>query len=289
MVLLTAVTLALSVPVVAQEQDLGQLFIETVDADGQVVLGLTPSDFAVQEDDTRVNIVSVERVGPMKVELLVDNGDRMSEMAALNPLRDAMEVFLDTLGPEHEVSLLTIARNIQRRVDFTMDREELKQSAEEIFLESGTGAVMLDGIKETWERRFEGDETLPVMVLILTDGTENSSNYSETEYADLVDMLIVNNVTVHILQLSGRGGSIMSQYGRNIAENTGGMFETIAAATAMQQWMETYAERLNAHSAEMSKRYRVLYEPPDPRGAEIAAGARQGVNIRLFVNLHMEQ
>ena len=166
LVLLTAVTLALSVPVVAQAQDLGQLFIETVDADGQVVLGLTPSDFAVQEDDTRVNIVSVERVGPMKVALLVDNGDRMSEMAALNPLRDAMEVFLDTLGPEHEVSLLTIARNIQRRVDFTMDREELKQSAEEIFLESGTGAVMLDGIKETWERRFEGDETLPVMVLI---------------------------------------------------------------------------------------------------------------------------
>jgi hypothetical protein len=53
-------------------------------------------------------------------------------LAALYPLRDATEVFLDTLGPEHEVALFTIARNLQRRVDFATDREELKASAEEI-------------------------------------------------------------------------------------------------------------------------------------------------------------
>ena len=101
---------------------------------------------------------------------------------------------------------------------------------------------------------------------------------------------------VNVLQLSGRGGSIrggnistMPEYARSIAENTGGMYETIVTATGMPEWMERYARRLNAHAADMSKRYRVRYEPPDPRGAQIAAGARPGVNIRLFVDVRMER
>jgi hypothetical protein len=256
-----------------------------------VVPGLTPSDFLVLEDDTRVNIVSVEPVGPMKVALLIDNGDRMSQLAALYPLRDATEMFLDTLGPEHEVALFTIARNLQRRVDFTMDREALKASAHEIFLDSGAGTPLLDGVRETWERHYDGDETLPVLVLILTDGPENSRNYSDAAYAAFVESLIADGVMVNVLQLSGgsRGDSVSSSvmrgYARNIAGNTGGAYETFSAVTGMAEWMRRYAERLNAHHAEVSKRYRVLYEPPDPRGAQISAGARPGVAIRLFVDL----
>ena len=148
----------------------------------------------------------------MKVALLLDNSDRMSQLAALYPLRDATEVFLDTLGPEHEVALFTIARNLQRRVDFTTDREELKASAEEIFLDSGAGTPLLDGIRETWERHYDGEETLPVMVLMLTDGPENSRNYSDTAYAEFVETLIVDGVMVNVLQLSGgsRGSSASS-------------------------------------------------------------------------------
>ena len=290
LVLLVAVGLVLSAPAVAHAQDLAQLYIETLDADGQVVPDLTPADFVVQEDDTPVNIVSAERIGPMKVALLIDNGDGMNSMNALISLRDGMAGFLDTLGPEHEVSLLTLGRSIQRRVDFTTDREELKESANSIFLDNGAGTIMLDGIRETWERRYEDDELFPVMVLILTDGTESSSNYSDPEYLALNQMLISNGVTVNILQLQGRGGSQMSGFAVNISGNTGGMYQSIAAATGLSQWMRDFAERLNAHHAEMSKRYRVRYEAPEPRGAQISAGvSRSGVNIGLFVGLRLEQ
>ncbi|MXW36247.1 MAG: hypothetical protein F4Z60_12440 [Chloroflexi bacterium] len=70
---------------------------------------------------------------------------------------------------------------------------------------------------------------------------------------------------------------------------TGGVYETITTATGKPEWLRRYAERLNAHYAEVSKRYRVLYEPPNPRGAQISAGARPGVNIRLSVDLRLEQ
>lgn len=289
LILLAAVTTGLSSPVTAEAQDFAQLFIEPTDANGEVIGDLGVDDFIVQEDDTEVNIVSADRVGPMKIALLIDNGQQMSEMNALNSLRAGMDGFFDTLEPEHEVSLFTIGRNIQHRVDFTLDREELKESAGSIFLDQGAASIMLDGIRETWERRYEEDDVFPVMMMVLTDGTENSSNYSDPEYLQLMQTLIDNGVTVNILQLSSRGGSVMSQYALNFTENTGGMYHSIAAASGLAQWLPTFAERLNAHHAEMSKRYRLRYEPPDPRGAQIAAGARGAEGIRLFSSLRVEE
>ena len=114
---------------------------------------------------------------------------------------------------------------------------------------------------------------------------------AEAQALGFVETLIVDGVMVNVLQLSGgsRGSSasssVMRGYARNIAGNTGGVYETFSAVTGMAEWMRRYAERLNVHYAEVSKRYRVLYEPPDPRGARISAGARPGVNIRLFVDL----
>ena len=98
---------------------------------------------------------------PMRIALLVDNGDRIYETNANNPLRSGLNAFLETLPPQHEISLFTIARNLQRRVDFTADRDELKDGVGLINATSRSSAVLLDGLKETWERRFEDDVGIP--------------------------------------------------------------------------------------------------------------------------------
>ena len=289
-----AIVVALSAILVAPSavaaQALGQLFIEVSDATGQFVPGLTTSDFVVREDGTEAGIVSVEPVGPMKIALMVDNGDRMVETNALNPLRDALNGFLDIVPPPHEVSLFTIGRNIQRRVDFTTDRAALKESAGSIFLDRGAGSVVLDGIRETWERRFEDDEPFPVFVMVLTDGTESSGNYNENEYVDLVNELITNAITVHVVLLSSRGGSVVNQYALNLTQNTGGIYENIAAATGLGQTLVGIGERMNAHYENVSKRYRVVYERPNPPGAQISASlTRPGARITgLFAGLRMQ-
>lgn len=284
------VSLLLVTPSAATAQALGQLFIEVVDGAGQFVSGLTTADFVVREDETEAGIVSAEPVGPMKIALLVDNGDRMVESNALNPLRDALDGFLDAVPQPHEISLLTIARSIQRRVDFTTDRARLKESAGEIFLDRGAGARVLDGIKETWERRFEDDEPFPVFVMVLTDGTESSGNYNEDEYVELVNELITNAVTVHVVLLSSRGGSVINQYALNLSQNTGGLYENIAAATGLEQTLTGVAERMNAHYENVSRRYRVVYERPNPPGAQISASVtRPGAGITgLFAGLRMQ-
>lgn len=285
-----AVSVLLVAPSVAGAQALGQLFIEVVDGAGQFVPGMTPADFVVREDGREAGIVSAEPVGPMKIAFMVDNGDRMVEMNALNALRNGMQGFLEAVPPPHEISLFTIGRNIQRRVDFTTDRGELQRSAGEIFLDRGASAVVLDGIRETWERRFEDDEPFPVFVMVLTDGTEGSGNYNENEYVELVNELITNSITVHVVLLSSRGGSVINQYALNLTGNTGGIYENIAAATGIEQMLVSIAERMNAHYENVSRRYRVVYERPNPPGAQISASiTRSGARIAgLFVGLRMQ-
>ena len=268
-------------PTAVMGQQVGQLYAEVLDPSGMVATDLTPADFTVAEDGNEGTVLSAELGNvPMRIALLVDNGDRIAEANAVNPLRDGLAAFLDTLPPQHEVSLLTIARNIQQRVDFTTDRDELKESASEIFADRGAGTVLLDGINETWDRRFDEGERFPVFVLVLTDGSESSSFYNDDEYAEFIEMLISNDIAVHTMIFSQRGGSNVSQYSRNITENTGGLYENLASETGMADALTMIATRLGENYEQVSKRYRIIYERPDPPGAQISIQLnRPGYNV----------
>ena len=280
-----------AIPAPAVGQQLGQLYVEATDASGQPVADLSASDVVVLEDEVEATIVSVTRAdAPMRIALLVDSGDRVSETRGLNALRDGLRAFLDTLPPQHEIALFTIARQIQRRVDFTTDRDELRDAVGLIFDERGASTILLDGVRETWERRFDEDDAYPVIVLVLTDGTEGSSNYNDNRYEQLLTTLIVNDITLHTVIVNSRGGSNVSQYSLNLTQNAGGLYRNIATPTGLTNELTTVATRMGEHFDEVAKRYHVVYERPDPAGASISLRLNRGdVNIRLFGNKRIEQ
>ena len=275
-VVLAVTALACCLPAVADAQSMGQVFVEvTRRSTGEPVLNLAPEAFEVSEDGRSAGIVSADLdTDPMKIAVLIDNGDRLMETSALNPLRDGLDGFLDTLAPQHEVSLITIGRSVQQRVDFTTDRAELKEGVGLLFPDRGAGARLLDGVRETWRRRFEDDDPFPVMVLVLTDGTEASGNYNDNQYADLLDPLIANGVTVHAVMLANRGGvraqQRLPQYAFNIVESTGGILESFVAPNGYENVLPRLAERMNDHYDKVSKRYRLIFERPDPPGMRLS-------------------
>ena len=288
---LALAAVVVTAPSSAAAQERGQLFVEVLDGSGQPVTDLTPADFTVMEDDVEAEVVSAEPgTAPMKIALLVDNGDRINEASALNPLRAGLDAFLETLAPQHEIGLFTIGRNIQRRVDFTTDRDELRKETGTIFGDTGGGTVLLDGVKETWERRYDEDDAYPVFVLVLTDGTESSGHYDDDDYTELVTELVTRGVTIHAVVLSSRGGSDVTTYGLNLTQNTGGAYEAIVAATGLEASLRELASRIGAHYAEVSTRYRVVYERPDPAGARISMSvARSGVGVRVFADRRLPE
>ena len=288
------VVLVGSLPSLASAQMLGQVFVEvTRQSTGEPVLNLAPDAFEVSEDGRSAGIVSADLdTDPMKIAVLVDNGDRLMETSALNPLRDGLDGFLDTLAPQHEVSLITIGRSVQQRVDFTTDRAELKEGVGLLFPDRGAGARLLDGIRETWRRRFEDDDPFPVMVLVLTDGTEASGNYNDNQYADLIDPLIANGVTVHAVMLANRGGvraqQRLPQYAFNIVETTGGILESFVAPNGYEGVLPELAERMNDHYDTVSKRYRLLFERPDPPGMRLSVSVTgNDLAFGLFLDRRM--
>ena len=290
--LLAAALATCLAPPAAEAQLLGQVFVEvTRRSTGEPVLDLSPDDFEVSENGRSAGILSADLdTDPMKIAVLIDNGDRLMEANALNPLRAGLDGFLDTLAPGHEISLVTIGRSVQQRVDFTTDRAELKDGVGLLFPDRGAGARLLDGVRETWNRRFEEDDAFPVMVLVLTDGTEASGNYNDNQYADLLDPLIANGVTVHAVMLATRGGvraqQRLPQYALNLVENTGGSFETFVAPTGYESVLPRIAERMNVNYDVVSKRYRVVFERPDPPGTRLSVSV---TGSDLAFSLHMDR
>ena len=290
--LLAAALATCLAPPAAEAQLLGQVFVEvTRRSTGEPVLDLSTDDFEVSESGRSAGILSADLdTDPMKIAVLIDNGDRLMEANALNPLRAGLDGFLDTLAPGHEISLVTIGRSVQQRVDFTTDRAELKDGVGLLFPDRGAGARLLDGVRETWNRRFEEDDAFPVMVLVLTDGTEASGNYNDNQYADLLDPLIANGVTVHAVMLATRGGvraqQRLPQYALNLVENTGGRFETFVAPTGYESVLPRIAERMNVNYDVVSKRYRVVFERPDPPGTRLSVSV---TGSDLAFSLHMDR
>ena len=302
-VAIVAIVTTVSVDTGAQE--LGGIYVEVLDQTGQPVTDLTPEDFniktgppslSVDDEQTRPVVAAQPGTIPMKVALLVDNADGMVQGNALNSLRSGLGAFLDTLPAQHEVGLFTIARVPQLRVDFTTDRAELKESVSTIFAEKGQGAVMFDGIQETWARRFEDDDAWPVIVMVLTDGPEMSGNMTQDEYNALVGELMSRGANVHIVLLLTRGADaraklrpIQTDYATNLTQNTGGLFQGINLATGLPDALTTLATEIGAHFDDMSNRWRVVYERSDPPGERIALMVnRPAVNVRIFTHRRME-
>ena len=276
-------------PVCAQE--LGRIYVAATDERGRPVTDLGPDEFRVVHDVSVAEIVSAE-IGtePMKIALLVDNGRRISRGQAINPLREAVSGFIEAIPPEHEIGLFTIGGHIVPRVDFTTDRRELLEAAEEIHTQVD-GVRFIDAVRETWERYFDGDEAWPVFVAVLSDANELSAFMSEDRYVAWINGLRFAGVVVHSVAWNSRGrnlvmGRVAPDFAINLSGNTGGRFVSVAAATGLGYALRQLAADMTAHHDEASTRYRVTYEQPDPPGGDVwVLVTRPRVNLQPFGDL----
>ena len=279
---------------VIEAQDSTRVFVHATGPSGEPVTDLLDDEFVVKENDIYCGILSAERsTQAMRIALLVDNSGQVEKVGALLPLRDGLDLFLSTIESEHEIALFTIGGNIQWRVDFTSDRTALREAAGEIFPDRGGGPILLDGIKETWERRYGDDEEWPVFVVVMTDGPESSDSMiarSEPQYNEFVAELVEGSATVHVVLLSTRGGSMVTNFAINLTENTNGVYRPLVAATGLSGALAELALRMNEHYQDVADRYELEFECPGEPGAVVQAGvSRRGVAVQLYADRRMPQ
>ncbi len=280
--------------VAVEAQDSTRVFVHVTGRSGEPVTDLSEDEFVVKENDVYCGIFSAERsTQTMRIALLVDNSGQVEKVGALLPLRDALDLFLSTIQSQHEVALFTIGGNIQWRVDFTSDRTALREAAGRIFSDSGGGPIFIDGIKETWERQYGDGDEWPVFVVVMTDGPESSDSMiarSEPKYNEFVAELVEGSATVHVVLLSTRGGSMVTNFAINLTENTNGMYRPLVVATGLSAALAELALRMNEHYQDVADRYELEFECPGEPGAIVQAGvSRRGATVQLYADRRMPQ
>ncbi len=174
---------------------------------------------------------------------------------------------------------------VRRRVDFTTDRDELKERATSLFVDRNRAVVYLDGLVETWERRFDAEDPWPVFVALVYDGAEGSRSVQRDEFDEFVVELRARAATVHAVLVSTRGGAnTQTQVSLLLTRNTGGTYRALAAATALPSVFGELGTLMGEHHRAVQERYRVVYEcePEHASGAISAGVSRPNVRVRLY-------
>jgi len=254
------------------------LFVSAVDARGEPVEGLGPTDFIVTEDGRRREVLRISRaVEPIDIAVLVDNS--ASAERAVPSLRDGLKAFVGALAGDNQIAIISLADRPTIVVDYTSSRERLEQAAGRIFSMSSSGMTLLDAVTETAAGLRRREATRAVIVPVITNGTEFTNRYARDVIRTLRDASVaLSPIVIGVLDFDTteeRERSLLMDDG---ARQTGGEHVTLLTDMAVEQALTKLARQL-------SSQYKVVYGRPEslipPEKIEIASG-RAGVTMRAM-------
>jgi hypothetical protein len=182
--------------------------------------------------------------GQMRIVVLVDSSSAVSSM--LTPFRAGLKGFLDDLQGEPEVTIISTGGQLRVRIPPTTDREKLHLSASR-FASDGGGNSFVDTMLEA-DKRFlkSAPEKRPVFVVLITDAGESTGDERVDEYNKFANDFLARGGRAHAIVVKGTRSGLATQIAENLANNTGGFFETVAIANAVPRTMKALVERLSA-------------------------------------------
>lgn len=178
-----------------------------------------------------------------RVVLLVDSSTNMAGM--LTQFRSGLNLFLDVLPPEIEVTLISTGGQIRIRVPPTTDRERLHREASR-FASDGGANSLLDTVVECDERFLKKfSDRAPVFVILTSD----SANYTDPvldRYNSFMNDFRQRRGHAHGIVVSGKEMGLTGQIVANLTQNTSGYYERIAIANSVPERMKMIAARVAA-------------------------------------------
>ena len=252
------------------------LYVNAFDRDTRKpVAGLGVRDFVVREDGIAREVLRVTpATTPMAIALLVDN--TQAATSAIPDIRSAVTAFVkmtEGLGP---TALIGYADRPTILTDYTTSSKTLLAGVGRVFAMPGSGATLLDAIRETAQGLGRREEDRAAIVVIATEHTE----FSNLHYAQVLDTLRKSGAQLHVVLMTTPGASLTSDEARNRASvldrgprESGGIRWDVLAASAFSGQLENVAQVLKTQ-------YRVIYARPEslipPERVEVSA-AKAGV------------
>lgn len=176
--------------------------VTVTDHNGKTVEGLRSEDFKILEDQVPRQIVSfTSEDAPCSVGLVLDISGSMRN--ALSTAKNVVQSFLGTANPDDEFLLLTVSTQPEAISGFTTDIAALKENIE--LTKAGGMTALIDTVYLGLNRMRKAKQPRRAL-LILSDGMDNYSRYSESE---LIRVALEADVQIYaIIMDNGSGGTV---------------------------------------------------------------------------------
>jgi VWFA-related protein len=263
-----------------------RLNVNVTDLHGRALSGLRTSDFSVFENGQERTVTNVEPANaPFNLVLLLDVSGSIEEH--INFIRKAARNFINTVGPEDRISIISFRDDIQVISDFTTDHSLLSQRLKDI--DAGGATALYDSLAYTLVEQLKQLRGERTAIVIMSDGDDNKSF---VPFGAVLDAVVESGALIYPLYVpSGliREGSVPTpeatidplrtryltlttraeEEGRKLASASGGVYYSI---TRLEELQRAYDDIV----AQLRMTYRVTY-------ASNSAGVRER-RVRVHVN-----
>lgn len=200
-----------------------QINVTVTDPLNRFVTGLDKDYFKLFEDKVQQEVSQFSSEdAPLSIGLVFDTSGSMGPK--LQKSRQAANQFFKTANPEDEFFLITFSDRPELVVPFTADTEELQNRL--TFVQSKGKTALLDGVYLAMNHMKKARNPRKAL-LIISDGGDNSSRYTESEIKNAVREADVQIYAIGIFEgVASRGRTPEELAGpgllNEIAEQTGG-------------------------------------------------------------------
>jgi VWFA-related protein len=172
-----------------------RLNASVTDRHGRAIAGLRPADFSVTENGEAREVTEVlPSRAPFNLVLLLDVSGSVEERVDF--IRKAALSFVNTVGPQDRIAILSFRDDVQVISDFTSDKSLLAERLRDI--EAGGATAFYDSLAYSLVhtlRPLRGERTA---VVILSDGDDNRSFIP---FADVLEATVESGALVYPLYI----------------------------------------------------------------------------------------
>jgi Ca-activated chloride channel homolog len=200
-----------------------QINVTVTDPLNRFVTGLEKQHFRLFEDKVEQKILDFSSEdAPLSIGLVFDTSGSMGPK--LQKSREAAVQFFKTANPQDEFFLIEFNDRPQLVVPFTTDTEDIQNRLE--FAASKGKTALLDGVYMAMNQMKKARNPRKA-ILIISDGGDNNSRYTESEIKNAVREADVQIYGIGIFEpIGSRGRTPEEQMGpsllNEVAELTGG-------------------------------------------------------------------
>ena len=197
--------------------------VSVTDPMSRFVTGLDKENFKLSEDkvDQEITQFSSEDA-PLSVGIVFDSSGSMG--AKLQRSRQAVAQFMKTANPQDEFFLIVFNDRPELVQSFTTETEEIQNRL--TFTQAKGRTALLDGVYLAMNQMKKAHNPRKA-ILIISDGGDNSSRYTETEVKNAVREADVQIYAIGIFEPIASRSRTMEEMGgptllAEVAEQTGG-------------------------------------------------------------------